>query len=346
MEDNKPSNSKYIRIGVLVLVLALGGYFGYTKINHAMHYEETDNAQIETHSAPVLVRIAGYVDSVLVTDYTEVKAGQKLLSIDSREYEIAVQQAEADLLQAQADLENAKASVLNSNESIKVSKANAELARIRKDKAAADYERDKNLYADNSITKKQLEDSKANIDALNQSLLTTEAQTKQVSTSLGLNNAQINKAEALVKARQTQLENAKLRLSYASVTASISGKIGKKSVEPGQYVQPGQNLLTIVNDDSYWLVANFKETQIEHMQVGQQVTIVLDAYPDTKIEGEIESLSEATGSKFSLLPPDNATGNFIKVTQRVPVKIAIKNVAAVKSTLRAGLSATVEVKVK
>jgi membrane fusion protein, multidrug efflux system len=137
-----------------------------------------------------------------------------------------------------------------------------------------------------------------------------------------------------------------LRLTYMRAMSPISGRIGKKNMEPGQYIQPGQILCTVINDSEYWIVANFKETQIERLHEGLPVEIKLDAYPERKIMGKIESMSEATGAKFALLPPDNASGNFIKVTQRVPVKISLDNPTDLKDILRAGLSAEIEVKVK
>jgi membrane fusion protein (multidrug efflux system) len=294
----------------------------------------------------VLARISGYVDSIFITDYATVNKGDVLVKIDPHEYEIALAQAEADLLQSKADLENAQAGYNNATQNVKVAATNVDLAKIKLQKAETDFQRDSKLFADQSITQKQLEDSKTNLELQQKSLNTAIEQMKLANTSLNVYEAQKRKAEAILKMKQAAIENAKLKLSYTTITAPESGKIGKCNVQPGQYLQPGQALFTIVNDDNFWVVANFKETQIENMQEGQAVEIKLDAYPKQKIEGTISSLSEATGAKFSLLPPDNASGNFIKVTQRVPVRIAINNISAIKSLLKAGLSAEVEVKVK
>ena len=156
----------------------------------------------------------------------------------------------------------------------------------------------------------------------------------------------MKRAEAVIKVKEAALDNAKLRLSYTSIIAPETGRIGKSSVQKGQFIQAGQPLFTIVNNDDFWIVANFKETQIENMKEGQAVEISLDAYPDKKITGKIVSLSEATGARFSLLPPDNASGNFVKITQRVPVRISIDNLNELKPILKAGISAEIEVKVK
>lgn len=338
--------SKIIRFAIVGTLLVVSAVFGFKKINHAMHYETTDNAQVETKSTPVLARVAGYIDSINVEDYSSVEKGQILVNIDKREYEIAVSQAEADLFQSQADLQNAQAAYVNAQQNVKVANSNVDLAKVRINKAENDFARDKNLFNDQSITQKQLEDSKSNFDVQQKSLATASEQTKLANTSLHTAEAQIKRAEAIVKVKQAQLENAKLRLSYATVIAPESGKIGKSAVQQGQFIQPGQPLFTIVNSEDFWIVANFKETQIENMHEGQAVEIKLDAYSDKKISGKIESLSEATGAKFSLLPPDNASGNFIKITQRIPVRISIDNLSEVRDILKAGLSAEIEVKVK
>lgn len=338
--------SKIIRFTVIGVILLAAAGFAFKKISHALHYETTDNAQVETKSTPVLARVAGYIDSINVEDYATVEKGQTLVNIDKREYEIAVAQAEADLFQSQADFENAQAAYANALQNVKVASANADLSKVRIAKAENDFTRDKSLFSDQSITQKQLEDSKANFDVQQKTLSASLEQTKLANTSLNIYEAQMKRAEAVLKVKQAQLDNVKLRLSYATIIAPESGKIGKSTVQKGQYIQPGQPLFTIVNSEDFWIVANFKETQIENMHEGQAVDIELDAYPDTKITGKIESLSEATGAKFSLLPPDNASGNFIKITQRVPVRISISNLDKVREILKAGLSAEIEVKVK
>lgn len=367
----KKSPIRFIILGAALLALL---FFGWRWYDHGQHYESTDNAQVETHTSPVLARVAGYLQKVNVTDFTEVKTGDTLAVIDDLEARIAVQQAEADYRQAQADYEQARADLAATQADLRTAKvglenaglnvdavsANAEVIAVRRDKAFADFQRDQKLLLEKAITQKQIEDSKARYDeqvksyeaAIGQQQFTKggvnsgQAQIQKVQAQLQRNAAQLKRAEASIAVRKAQLDQANLRLGFTRIPAPISGKIGKKNMEPGQYVQPGQTLCTIVNDDAYWIVANFKETQIGRMSEGQPVEITLDAYPGKVITGKIASLSEATGAKFALLPPDNASGNFVKVTQRVPVKIAIDDVAALQGLLRAGLSAEVEVKVK
>ncbi len=357
----EPSNGfrKRLPLLIVLIVLSVGGYFGFQAYQHGQQFETTDNAQIEGSSAPVLARIAGYVQSVDVVDYSVVQKGQQLVTIDTQEYEVALRQAEADYQQsladlrtAQADVENAQASRLNVMQNARVAQSNADVQAVRRDKAQQDLQRDQNLYRDQSLTQKQLADSKNNVEV---QLRQFEANTQQVAlakTSEGVAQAAIDRAQAgigryqaILKVKQAAIDNAKLRLSYARITAPIAGKIGRKSVTSGQYVQPGQSLMTIVADSTFWIVANFKETQLRKMAVGQEADIKLDAYPDLKIQGKVSSFADATGARFALLPPDNSSGNFIKITQRVPVRIDIERTPELASKLRAGLSAEVEVKV-
>lgn len=344
---------------IILVVLVTAGFYGFQAYRYNQAYETTDNAQIEGNTAPVLARVAGYVRSVNVEDYTTVKKGQPLITVDPEEYNVALQQAQADYQQtladiqtAQADLANARASANNVQESYKVARANASVQASRRDKAQTDLQRDQNLFRDQSLTQKQLEDTRSDMDVQTRQYQASVDQVGLAKSSQGVAAAAIQRAQAniqkfqaVLKVKQSVIDNAKLRLGYANLAAPISGKIGHKNVVVGQYVQPGQNLFTIVNDSTFWVVANFKETQLEHMHLGQPVDIKIDAYPDLKVTGKVVSLSEATGAKFSLLPPDNASGNFVKITQRVPVKIEINNPEKYKEQLRAGLSLDVAVRV-
>lgn len=346
-ETSKPNGKKIKPIYIILpIILIAAGFFGFKKIQHAVDYESTDNAQIETNAVPVISRVAGYVDSVTVSDYSDVKAGQLVVRLDDREYQLAISQAQADLAQAEADLATAKASLTTVSSSERVASANADVMRTRLQKAELDLKRDEALYNDGAITRKQLDDSKANLETARKQLVAGNQQTTQAAVQGNTANAQIQKAIALIETRKAALEKAKLQLSYAQITAPAGGKIGKTNLQPGQFVQPGQPLFTIINDEQFWIVANFKETQLNSLKLGQPVEIEVAGYPDRKLTGKITSFSDATGAKFSLLPPDNASGNYIKVTQRVPVRIDIDNVNAAKDILRAGLSTNIDVRVK
>ncbi|NDU98752.1 HlyD family secretion protein [Spirosoma terrae] len=358
--DEKNAIKTYLPRIIIAAVLLVGGYFGVKAYLHGQAYESTDNAQIEGNSAPVLARVAGYVQSVNVDDYATVKQGQPLVTIDPQEYDVALAQAEADYQQSLADLENARADLQNAQANVRnvaqnarVAQSNAQVQAARRDKAQQDLQRDQNLYKEQSLTRKQLEDTQNNVEVQSRQYAANVEQINLAKTSesvaqagIAKAKANIQKIEALIKVKQAAIDNAKLKVGYAHMTAPIAGKIGKKNVIAGQYVQPGQTLFTIVADSTFWVVANFKETQLESMQVGQPVDIKIDAYPDLDVKGRVASLSDATGARFALLPADNASGNFVKITQRVPVKIEILNPEKYKNKLRAGLSVDADVQIK
>jgi len=339
----RKSPLRYIILGVILIA---GGIFGYKKISFALTHETTDNAQVETQITPVLTRVSGYVKSIAVSDYDSVKGGQLLVELDDEELQTQLVQMEADYQAAEADLLNAKATLHNTDVSLSVNKGNITLNQVKLQQAQEDYERNQKLFADQAITKKQLDDSRYALEAAKQQVNNSSSDYSAASSRIDISEASIKKAEATIAVKKAAIEQQKLKISYTKIYAPQAGKIGKRNVTIGQYVQAGTPLFSIVNDTTYWIVANFKETQIEKFHDGIPVEIELDAYPDVKFTGSIESLSEATGAKFSLLPPDNASGNFVKVTQRVPVKIAINNIDNYRNILRAGLSAYITVKTK
>lgn len=343
---NAAPKKKSKAVFILPVVLAVSLFVGIRAYIHSVNYESTDNAQIETNTLPVISRVSGYADSIGVLDFEDIKAGQLILKIDDREYALAVKQAQADLLSAKADLGVAQSNLTNSSANSNVAKANSDVQKTRLDKAKSDLARDEALFKEGSITKKQYEDSKANYETAIKQLEANNEQLALANSQNATSNAQIEKAKALVELRESLLEQAQLKLSYTRITSTINGKIGKRNLERGQFIQAGQNLLTVVSNDVFWVVANFKETQVEKLKLGQDVDIKIDGYPDAEVKGKITSLSEATGARFSLLPPDNASGNFVKVTQRIPVKISIENAKEFQSILKAGMSVEVSVHLK
>src|SRR5258708_4755608 len=302
-----PSGStpiKKVVLGLAVLILlGVGGYVGWQKLNFALAHEETDDAQVEGHLDPVLPRVAGYVTEVLIRDNQHVTAGQSLVRIDSRDYDLKVAQAEAALRNAEATLANARAAV-------EVAKANVGTAVVAERKAQSDLTRDDALAKGLVITDKEYDASKATAD-------TAVAQHQALLRHVDAAESQLGLAQTQIAQRQADLDYAKLQTSYTTIAAPTSGYVSRKTVEPGQYIQAGQSLLTITGDEEVWVVANFKETQLAHMHEGQPTEFSVDSYPGIKFRGKIDSLAGATGAKFALLPPDNASGNFVKVTQRV-----------------------------
>jgi membrane fusion protein (multidrug efflux system) len=335
-----------VRLIIIGIVLVIAIFFGYKKISFALSHETTDNAQVETQITPVLPRVAGYVKNVTVKDYDSVKAGQLVVELDDAELQTQLLEMEADYKQAEVDIINAKALLNNALVSLSVNKGNIDISNVKLKKAEEDLTRDKNLYASEAITKKQLEDSRFNVETAQKQLTNSNNDLNAAQSRIAVLNSSVQKAEAALLVKQAKIDQTKLKISYTKVYAPETGKIGKKNISMGQFVQAGTPLFSVVTDTTYWIVANFKENQIKKLAPGKEVDIELDAYPDLQLKGTIESLSDATGAKFSLLPPDNASGNFVKVTQRVPVKIKIKDVEKYKDQLRAGLSAYISIETK
>ncbi len=340
----KKGGAKTIIVRVIIgIAVATGLFFGIKKIIYEMHHESTDNAQIEAKMVPILPRVSGYIKNLYPEDYGTVKKDSLLVELDDADLQLQLAEMKADLAQAQTDIGNANASINNAGASVTETRSNLEVSQTRKDKAHADYTRDQALYRDGAITKKQLDDSKALMDVADRQFDAAKTDVAVAESRTGLSKAQLNKADAIIKVKQAAIEQQLLKISYTKIYATCNGQIGKRNVDVGQYVQAGTPLFTIIDDQDYWVVANFKETQIQHMKLGDEVEIKIDAYPNLVLKGKILSFSDATGAKFSLLPPDNATGNFVKVTQRIPVKIAIEDAAKYKDKLHAGMSLDVSV---
>ena len=362
MENNekKKTNKKFLII--LITLVVLGGVYGTFKYMHAQAHEETDDAQVERNMNPIIPRVSGYVTKVYVKDNDIVKKGDTLFVIDDKDYVVRVEDAKAALAAAEGNYEVAKADIGTSSANVSVSEANLqsskgniEAAKVRLWRADNDFKRFENLYKNHSITKQQFEqaqaakqEAEAQLKVLQQQQAASNYQ-KSVSVSRSnVSGKQTEVASANIKRAKAALDAANLNLGYTVVTAQVDGQVSAIDIQPGQLVQPGQSLFYIIGSQETWVVANFKETQLNKMKEGQKVTIKADAFPDTEFEGEITSFSPATGSRFSLLPPDNATGNFVKTVQRLPVKISLTpaNDKEKVKLLRPGMNVEVDVHVK
>lgn len=357
MEQKKKINKKFIIIiSVLVLIgLSYGGYKYFRSLSH----EGTEDAQVESDMVSVIPHVGGYVQEVFVNDNQKVKKGDTLFIIDKSDYFIQLEKAEANLAAAQSQTGVARASInsYQANEAISSAQSSAasgniEAAEINLWRAENDFKRYENLYKNHSITTQQYEEALAAKQKAEKQLEILKSQKKastgQQSAAVSqtkISEKQVSVAEANVKSAQAMVDAAKLNLSYTVVTAPIDGQLSEVDLQPGQFVQPGQSLFYLVDEDEKWVVANFKETQLTNMELGQKVNIEVDAFPDLELEGVIAAFSPATGSKFSLLPPDNATGNFVKTVQRLPVKINFtdENDAETLQKLRAGMNVIVDV---
>jgi membrane fusion protein (multidrug efflux system) len=343
MEEQKKKKQANVRKVVIGTLLLVALYFGGKKIIFSITHETTDNAQIETSIVPVLTRISGYVKTIAIKDYDSVGQNQLVAEIDDAELQVQLLEQQSDLMQSMADVSNAQAQLENGILSLKNNKGVIDLRTIKQKKANSDLKRDENLFKEQAITRKQVEETEFQLASANQELTNAQTELATANNRIAVLRQNVNRAMALIEMKKTKIKETELKLSYTKIVTPSAGKIGKKNINIGQFVQAGTPLFSIVNDSSYWIVANFKESQLESLQEGKNVKIRLDAFPDLDIEGTIASLSDATGAKFSLLPPDNSSGNFIKVTQRIPVKIAINNQAAFKNKLRAGMSVFITV---
>jgi membrane fusion protein (multidrug efflux system) len=335
-------------VPIIIVAILIAAVWGFKKWHYGSTHESTDNAQIDGHIIPVLAKVGGYVTNVAVIENQPVNEGRVLVTIDDEEYRVKLAQADADLTAAQGAVNTggrtgqAEAQVATAAGQRQALDAQILAARAANTRAQADLARVKELADKQIISRQQLDAAQATADAAKASLLAAERQAVAAGGQVSTAEAGVRIAEARLTAAQAFRDNAKLQLEYTKVTAPASGLVSRKQVEVGQLVAPGQPLLSIVADTGVWVTANFKETQLAKIRVGQPVTIDVDAYACTA-EGRVESVSGATGAKFALLPPDNATGNFTKVVQRVPVRIAVKQQCPGNRPLRPGLSVDVHV---
>ena len=287
---------------------------------HAQTYETTDDAFITGHVATVSAQVPGRVGAVLVDDNQKVNAGDVLVKLDQETFAVKVNQAKADLKESEQKLEETRSGHLAALATVEQIKADATSAQAQMANAVTDLSRYNHLIVSGAVSQQ----ARDNADTLSRTtaagLQSARKHVAAAEAQAALAATQIQTAEAGVAKYRAALEQAQLDLSYTEIKARVSGRVTKKSVEPGDYVQVGQAILNLVSDN-IWIVANFKETQLKGMRPGQPVTLTVDAYPEHEFKGHVDSLQAGTGAAFSLLPPQNASGNYVKVVQRVPVKI-------------------------
>ena len=340
-----PPNRRVLVVAALFAILAVGAGGRMWWKSH--YFVETDDAYVAGHVHPVSTRIAGVVSAVLIKDNQTVRQGDVIAELDPADQRVKVEQIQAQIGTAeqqviQADARIAQARAQADGATAQVAQSTAELQRARQDASRYDE-----LY---SAQMKAV--SKAELDAANAKLAGATADLAARHDSVSAAQAQIAAEQAsrdVVKAQiqvlKAQLKEAQQQLAYNRILAPVSGRIGKRSIEVGMRVEPGQQLAAVVQDD-VWVVANFKETQLEGLHSGQQVEVKVDAMPDKPLIGRIDSLAPGSGAQFALLPPDNATGNFTKIVQRIPVKIVLRqqDIQALDGRLVPGMSAVAEVK--
>lgn len=315
-------------VGIIGICLAIWGL--YAIISLFVDYksnETTDDAQVEQYLSPVNIRVAGYIKKIYFTEHQHVRKGDTLLVLEDDEYRIRLKEAEAALMDARSG-RKVVANTLNTvSNSASVYDASIAEAQYRVEQLEKDYRRYSSLLKKNATTpivveqyQTQLEMARARVAALKQQREAAHSSVTEV-------DQRQENAEAAVKRAEAAVDLAALNLSYTVVTAPCNGCLGRRSIEEGQLVNAGQTLTTIIPDTRKWVVANYKETQISSLAVGQEVEVTVDAFAGKTFKGRITAISSATGSKYSMVPTDNSAGNFVKIQQRVPVRIELTDIS-------------------
>ncbi len=328
---------------ILLIVIPLITGTGYWLLER-QHYETTDDAYLQSNIVLISPRVEGYVTNVAINDNQAVKQNDVLVTIDDRDYRAKVIQAEANVSAEIAHIQRLRAMKISQQAHIETAGANIAAVQARREQIQKDLQRFNNLIERGSAARQSLDkvqaESKQSAAELRGSQASASAEHSQLTTL----DIEITETEARLENAQAQLTLAKIDLEHTQVKAPIDGIIGNRGVQLGQLVRPGVALASLVQSSKIWVEANFKETQLQHMRLGQPVTVKVDAYPDLELTGKVDSFSPASGSEFSILPEENATGNFTKIVRRVPVKIAFDASEHIQ-LLRPGLSAEVKVKV-
>ena len=329
----------------VLIILVIGAWL---VVDHFVHFgsgEYTDNATVQQHITPVNARVGGFIKEIRFSEYQPVHRGDTLAIIEDSEFRLRLAQAEADLQREIAGGAATTSGIDVTKENISVQEAGIEEARVRMENAKSDDSRYAQLLKNDAVTKQQY-------DQVHTAYLAAKARYEQaVRSRSSLSHAEkeqghrLSQSNASVEVARAQARLARLNLSYTVIIATADGVVGKKNIHVGQLVQPGQTLVDIVDNSELWVVANYRETQMPGIAIGSKVKVTADAVPGVEFTGTVERISDATGSAFSMIPQDNATGNFVKVEQRVPVRIKLDgNEEKDLHKLRAGLN--VECKVQ
>ncbi|MDM8254061.1 HlyD family secretion protein [Phocaeicola barnesiae] len=324
----------------ILLVLAIGIGWTFGRFIHWGNVEFTDNAQVKQHLTPVNTRVQGFIKRICFDEYQRVKKGDTLVIIEDTEYRLKVAQAEADYQSALAGKTAMHTTINTTQNNILVTDAAIEEQRVRLQNAEADFKRYEGLLKEEAVTPQQFDRVKTDYEATKARYEQLLRQKQSTSLVKQEQTQRLDQNESAIKLAEAELELARLNLSYTVILATADGVTGRKEIHEGELVQQGQTLGTLVDGTEKWVIANYKETQTTRMQKGQLVDIQVDALPGVAFEGRISSISDATGSFYSLIPQDNSAGNFVKVEQRIPVRIEFtaRNRAEDLERLRAGMN--------
>lgn len=324
---------------ICVLVILLVGV--WLVVNHFVHFgqgEYTDNATVQQHITPVNARVGGFIKEIRFNEYQPVHRGDTLVIIEDSEFKLALAQAEANLQRELAGGDATTSGMATTRQNISVTDAGIEEARVRLEEARREEKRYAQLLKEDAVTRQQY-------DHIHTAWLAAKARFEQAQRSRGTlasteteQGHRLSQNKAAIEVARAQVKLARLNLSYTAIIATADGVVGKKNIHVGQLVQPGQAMVDIVDNSELWVVANYRETQLPGIKVGAKVKVEADAVPGVTFEGTVERISDATGAAFSMIPQDNATGNFVKVEQRIPVRISLGSDRKKLANLRAGMN--------
>lgn len=326
-------------VATIIVILAASAWVA-SKFIHLGNVEFTDNAQIRQHIVPVNSRVQGYIKEIRFKEYEPVKMGDTIVVIDDADMRLNLARAKADYQNAIAGKDVAHSSATSASANVAVSEAAIAEAKVLMDMSATDFDRYQKLLAKDAVTRQQYDAAKTDYEAKKARYEMLIRQRAATTSVVDVTRQRISQSDAGIELAQALLETAALNLSYTVIVAPCDGYASRKEIQVGQLVQPGQTLLDIVDSSEIWVVANFKETQLKHIEPGSRVRVRVDAFPDEVLTGVVKSISTATGASLSLMPQDNSAGNFVKVRQRIPVRIefAPGNSAEAMARLRAGMN--------
>ena len=328
---------------ICILLAGSGLWFTVNYFWRYVNYEITNDAFVDQYVAPLNIRVAGYIEEVRFTEHQYVHKGDTLLILDNREYRIKVKEAEAALMDVQGSKDVIHSGIQTSQMNVTVQDANITEARAKLWQLEQDYHRFERLLKEESIPQQQYEQAKAAYEAAQARYQALIGQKNAALSQYAEASKKTTSANANILRKEADLDLANLNLSYTVLIAPYDGYMGRRTLEPGQFVQAGQAISYLMRDNSKWITANYKETQISHIFIGQEVNIKVDALPGKIFKGKVTAISEATGSKYSLVPTDNSAGNFVKAQQRIPVRIDLEEIAPKDMiNLRAGMMVETE----
>ncbi len=337
---------KIISYVVTIAVIVLAGLWVWSKFVHLGDVEFTDNAQVQQQIVPVNSRVQGYIKEIRFKEYEPVHKGDTLVIIDDSDMKLRLAQARADYQNAMAGRSVADRSVGVASANVAVTDASIAEAKVVMDLAATDYARYEKLLALDAVTRQQYDAAKTDYEAKKARYETLSRQRSATTSVVEETRGRIAQNDAGIELARALVETAELNLSYCVIIAPCDGYASRKTIQIGQLVQPGQTLLDVVDSTDVWVTANYKETQLRHIAPGSDVEIKVDAVPDVTFHGKVVSVSRATGASLSILPQDNSAGTFVKVRQRVPVRIEFTadNSKEAMRRLRAGMNVECELK--